>query len=321
MKAMVHSEYGTPDVLSFQDAPDPVPRDDEVLIEVKAAGVNWADWSMVSGMPYLMRLGYGLRRPRKGFRGSDVAGIVRSVGSDVSEFRPGDEVLGWCVGAFAEKAVAKEKSLVPKPSAVSFEEAAALPMAGMVALQAMRDVGKVEPGSKVLVNGASGGIGSFAVQIAKTMGAEVTAVCSAANMDMVRDLGADHVIDYAENDFTKGDVKYDVILDIADVHSVEDRRRVLTEHGTLIPNSGRGGPWFGSVGRIIGARLKSPFISQNLKPFLSLGKKEDLRQLVEWIEAGQLRAVVGRTYPLAETAEAVAYAGEGHARGKTVVAI
>ncbi len=319
MKAVLHSEYGTPDVMGLHDIPTPDPADNEVLIEVKAAGVNWADWSMVSGMPYLMRLGYGLRRPRAGARGTDVAGVVAAVGDEISEFSVGDEVFGWGNGTFAEYVCAKRSGLVLKPPSLSFEAAAATPMAGMVALQALRNVADVKPGQKVLINGASGGIGSFAVQIAKSMEAEVTGVCSTENIALVRELGADHVIDYTTTDFTVGESKYDVILDIADRHSLSERRRVLTKHGTLIPNSGHGGPWFGSVGRIIGARLLSPFVGHRLKPFLSLGKKEDLDSLVRLIEAGRVRPIVGRTFTLVATPEAVAYVGEGHVRGKAVV--
>lgn len=321
MKAMVHTEYGRPEVMELHDVPEPTPRDDEVLVDVRAAGVNWADWSMVSGIPYLMRLGYGLRRPRNGLRGSDVAGVVSAVGDEVSELSIGDEVLGWCKGAFAEYACAKESSLVLKPADLGFEEAAATPMAGMVALQALRDVARLAPGQRVLINGASGGIGSFAVQIAKTMGADVTGVCSTPNLDMVRELGADHVIDYTTTDFTKGDARYDVILDIADRHSIAERLRVMTEDGTLIPNSGRGGPWFGSVGRIVGARLRSPFVSQHLKPFLSLGKKKDLETLLGMIEAAEVLPVVGRTFSLSEVPDALAVVGEGHVRGKVVIVI
>lgn len=321
MKAILQSEYGTPDVLELRDVPTPEAAPDEVLIEVRAAGVNWADWSMVRGMPYLMRLGYGLRRPRNGARGTDVAGVIAGAGGRVSEFDVGDEVLGWCKGSFAEFVCAKESNLVSKPPGLSFEEAAATPMAGMVALQALRDVADLKPGQKVLVNGASGGIGTFAVQIAKSMGADVTGVCSSHNIEMVRTLGADRVVDYTTTDFTLGDERFDVILDIADRHSIAERRRVMTEHGTLIPNSGRGGPWFGSVGRIIGARLLSPFVGQRLKPFLSLGKKEDLESLVRLIQAGKVSPVVGRTFSLGEVPEAVDYVGKGHVRGKAVVVI
>lgn len=319
MKAMVHTEYGSPDVMQLRDLPTPTPGKGDVVVAVRAAGVNWADWSMVSGMPYLMRLGYGFKRPRSGVRGNDLAGVISAVGDGVSEFKTGDEVFGWCTGAFAEFVIAKESHLVLKPPSLSFEEAAAIPMAGMVALQALRNVADLKPGQKVLINGASGGIGSFAVQIAKSMGAEVTGVCSSQNVPLVWQLGADHVIDYTATDFTKGDVEYDVILDIADQHSIGERRGVMAKNGTLIPNSGHGGPWFGSVGRIIGARLLSPFVSQQLKPFLSLGKKEDLESLLRLIEAGEVSPVVGRTFALVETPEAVTYVGEGHVRGKAVV--
>jgi NADPH:quinone reductase-like Zn-dependent oxidoreductase len=316
---MLHRTYGTPDVLKLHDIPTPTPKNHEVLIEVKAAGVNWADWSMVSGRPYLMRLGYGIKRPRAGARGTDVAGIVSAAGSDVSVFRVGDEVFGWCTGSFADFVCTKESNLTFKPPGLSFEEAAAIPMAGMVALQALRDVADLKPGQKVLINGASGGIGSFAIQIAKSMEAEVTGVCSSENTTLVEALGADHVIDYTTTDFTEGAVQYDVILDIADRHSIAERRRVMTGRGTLIPNSGRGGPWFGSVGRIIGARLLSPFIGQRLKPFLSLGKKKDLESLARLVEEGRVAPVVGRTFSLIEVPEAVAYVAEGHVRGKAVV--
>ena len=321
MKAMVRNEYGSGDVITLDDVPTPTCGDDEVLIEVKAASVNWADWSMVTGMPYLMRLGYGLRRPRNGAIGQDVAGVVSAVGDEVSEFDVGDEVFGWCKGSFAEYACVKEANLVAKPESLGFDAAAAIPMAGTVALQAMRDVADLQPSQKVLVNGASGGIGSFTVQVAKAMGAEVTGVCSTDNVPLVHELGADHVIDYTVTDFTEGDVKYDVILDIADRHTIDERRRVLTKDGTLIPNSGRGGPWFGSVGRIIAARVRSPFVSQRLKPFLSISKKEDLEALLQMIEAGQVTPVVGRTFSLVEVPQAVDYVGESHVRGKAVVVI
>jgi NADPH:quinone reductase-like Zn-dependent oxidoreductase len=321
MKAMIHDVYGSPEVLAPREVDEPRPRDNEVLIAIRAAGVNWADWSMISGMPYLMRLGYGLRRPRSGARGTDVAGVVKAVGTGVTAFQPGSEVLGWCKGAFAEYVCTRENNLVTKPPGLSFEDAAAIPMAGMVALQAIRDIGEVKPGHKVLVNGASGGIGSFAVQIAKSFGATVTGVCSTENLEMVRSIGADNVIDYTVDDFTTGDERYDLILDIADRHSIADRRRVLTPGGTLIPNSGRGGPWFGSVGRIIGARIMSPFVKQRLRPFLSMGKKQDLEYLMELVNAGVVTPVVGRIYSLIEAADAISYVGEGHASGKTVVTI
>ncbi|MDF1596362.1 MAG: NAD(P)-dependent alcohol dehydrogenase [Acidimicrobiia bacterium] len=319
MKAMVHDEYGPPSVLGLKEIDTPRPKDDEVLIRVRAAGVNWADWSMVRGMPYIMRLGYGLRKPRKGLRGTDVAGEVEAIGADVTNVKPGDQVFGWCTGAFAEYVCTGEGSVVLMPPSLTFEQAAAVPMAGMVALQALRNVGKVQRGQKVLVVGASGGIGSFAVQIARSIGAEVTGVCSTNNMELVRSIGAEHVIDYTRDDFTQGDQRYDLILDIADKQSLSVRRRVLVPKGTLIPNSGHGGPWFGSVGRIFRAWMVSPFVGHRLHPFLSLPKQEDLVALVELIESGDVTPIVDRTYPLIEAGEAVAYVGAGHARGKTVI--
>jgi NADPH:quinone reductase-like Zn-dependent oxidoreductase len=322
MKAMVQHEYGAPDdVLKLGDVTAPEAGDDEVLIRVHAAGVNWADWSGARGVPYLMRMMYGVRRPRHGIRGTDVAGTVEAIGKNVTTLVVGDEVLGQGQGTFAEHARAKAKHLVPKPKDLPFEQAAAVPMAGLVALQALRDVGNVQAGQKVLVNGASGGIGTFTVQIAKDMGAEVTGVCSTPNLDLVRSLGADHVIDYTQEDFTNSGKQYDFILDIADKASLSDRRRALTPKGTLVPNSGEGGPWFGSVGRIIGARLMSPFVSQHLRPFLSLPKRADLETLVELIESGKVTPVIDRTYPLIGAGEAVAYVGKGHARGNTILTV
>jgi NADPH:quinone reductase-like Zn-dependent oxidoreductase len=322
MKAIVHDEYGPPeDVLELRDIADPVRKDDEVLLRVHAAGVNWADWATTRGQPHVMRMVYGLRAPRNRVRGMDVAGTVEAVGINVKRLRPGDEVFGWCTGAFAELVRTKEGTLVPKPPGLTFEQAAAVPTAGFCALQALRDVAKVRPGQHVLVNGASGGIGTFAVQIAKVLGAEVTGVCSTRNLDLVRSLGADHVIDYAREDFTRSGQRYDLILDIADDRSLSERRRVLTPTGTLIPNSGVGGRWIGSVGRIVKARLLSPFVRHRLRPFLSLPRHKDLVTLAELIEAGDVAPVIDRTYALIETPEAVGYVGRGHARGKVVVTV
>jgi NADPH:quinone reductase-like Zn-dependent oxidoreductase len=322
MKAAVQHEYGSPeDVITLEDVAVPTLQDDEVLVRVHAAGANWADWSLTRGMPYIMRLGYGLRRPRQGIRGSDVAGTVEEIGKKVTQHRLGDEVFGWCTGAFAEYVSVSENSLVPKPLGITFEQAAGVPMAGCVALQALRDIGKARPGDKVLVNGASGGIGSFAVQIAKSFGAEVTGVCSTPNLDFVRSLGADRVIDYTKEDFTQGAERYDLILDMADQRSLADRRRVLTRKGTLIPNSGEGGRWVGSIGRISRARVVSPFVSQKLRPFLSLAKRQDLSVLGRLIEAGDVTPVVHRTYPLSDAGAAIRVAGSGHARGKVIVTV
>lgn len=320
MKAIVQDEYGPPrEVLRLAEVDHPAVGDDEVLVRVHAAAVNWADWSLTVGLPYIMRLGTGLRTPRRKIRGTDVAGTVESVGADVSTLRPGDAVFGWSPGSFAEYVVGRQNRFVPKPAGITFEQAAGIAMAGCVALQALRDVGEVTTGRKVLVNGASGGIGTFTVQIAKALGAEVTAVCSTANLDLVRSIGADHVIDYTQQDYTEGNDRYDFILDIADNRSLADRRRVLTRNGTLVPNSGEGGKWFASVGRIVAARLVSPFVSQKLHPFLSVAKYDDLMTLKTMIEAGDVTPVVGRTYPMGEAGEAVDYCKARHGRGKTVL--
>ena len=320
MKAAVQSEYGQPaEVFTLEDVAVPAVKDDEVLVRVHAAGVNWADQSMTRGDPYIMRLGYGLRRPRKGIRGTDVAGTVEQVGKNVTQHRQGDEVFGWSTATFAEYVSVGEEQLITKPADITFEQAAGVPMAGCVALQAVRDVAKIQHGDKVLVNGASGGIGSFAVQIAKSFGAEVTGVCSTPNVEMVRSLGADHVIDYTKEDFTDGAARYDLILDMADNKSLAERRSVLTRKGTLVPNSGEGGRWVGSIGRISKAWLVSPFVSQKLHPFLSMAKREDLLVLADLIVKGEVTPVVGKIYPLSETGPAISEAGSGHARGKIIV--
>lgn len=320
MKAAVHRAYGSPEeVVHVEDVAVPELGDSEVLVSVDAAGVNWADASMTTGKPYVMRLGYGLRAPRQGVRGTDVAGVVEAIGKDVTRYGPGDEVFGWCTAAFAEYVAVKEDQLVTKPARLSSEQAAGIPMAGCVALQALKDIAGTRPGDKILVNGASGGIGSFTVQIAKALGAEVTGVCSTANIDLVVTLGADHVIDYTKEDFTAGDESYDLILDIADRHTLTRRRRVLTRKGILIPNSGEGGPLLGSTGRILKAWAVSPFVSQRLRPFLSLAKRDDLQELADMADAGTLTPVVGSTYPLSDAGAAIAHAGSGHARGKIVI--
>ncbi|MGB5757267.1 MAG: NAD(P)-dependent alcohol dehydrogenase [Acidimicrobiales bacterium] len=322
MRAAVQHRYGpAEEVFTVEDVAVPSLKDDEVLVRVRAAGVNWADQSMATGKPYIMRIGYGLRRPRNGIRGTDVAGIVEKVGSGVNRHRPGDEVFGWCTSAFAEYVATHQDHLVAKPEQLTFEQAAGVPMAGCVAVQALRDIAEIEPGDKVLVNGASGGIGSFVVQIARSLGAEVTGVCSTPNLELVRSLGADHVIDYTTQDFTEGHDRYDLIFDIADDHTLNQRRRVLTGHGTLIPNSGDGGPWIGSVGRIFKAWIVSPFVGQKLRPFLSVAKQDDLMALCDLIEAGALEPIVGKTYRLDEAGVAISHAGSGHARGKVIIAM
>jgi NADPH:quinone reductase-like Zn-dependent oxidoreductase len=318
MKAMIQDGYG-PHVLSLQDVELPRIGRNEVRLRVRAAGVNWADWSGMQGVPTVMRLMYGFGEPRNPIRGTDVAGTVDAIGEDVRDLRPGHEVFGVGTATFAEQACAAGDKLVAKPAEVSFEQAAAVPMAGLCALQALRDVGHVRVGQEVLIIGASGGIGTFAVQIAKVLGAHVTGVCSTANLDLVRSLGAERVIDYTRDDYTKGHERYDLILDMADDRSLGERRRLLTPRGTLIPNSGAGGRRFGSLGRIAKARLASPFVGQRFRPFLSVPKRQDLLTLRALIASEEVRPVVGRTYPLIEAADALAHVAEGHARGKVVL--
>ena len=321
MTAVVQRVYGGPDLLSVEQVAVPEPKDHEVLLRVRAAAVNPADWAVVHGHPYVLRLVYGPARPRNSIGGSDVAGVVEAVGSAVDGFRPGDEVVGWCRGAFAEYAAASDAALLPKPSDLSFEQAAALPMAGITALQALRDQAKLRAGQTLLVNGASGGVGTFAVQIAKAWGAEVTGVCSTRSLDLVRSLGADHVIDYAREDFTRSGHRYDVILDNIGNHSLASCRRALAPSGVLIPNSMAGNRWFGSIGRVLTALATSPFLRQSQRPFFSIPKAIDLRALLDLVEARTLNPVLDRSYPLRDVPAALAHQGEGHAHGKVVIAI
>jgi len=322
MQAVVQDTYGTAAVLHSREIPKPVVTDNEVLVRVRAAGVNPADWAVMSGLPYVARPVYGMPRPKQPVRGTDVAGIVEAVGAGVTRFAAGDAVFGSANGSYAEYTSAPEGALVLKPSNVTFEQAAVVPMAGMVALQAIRDHGNVQPGQKVLINGASGGIGTFAVQIAKALGAEVTAVCSAANAELVRSLGAEHVIDYAREDFTRGDERYDFILDNVSNHSLADLRRALTPSGTLVPNGGNfGNRWLAGGARVIQAHLLSRFVGQALRPFLLAQSLDDLVTLRELVEAGTVVPVVDRAYPLSETAQALAHVGGGHARGKIAITV
>lgn len=319
MKAIVQDSYGSGEVLELRDIDKPTIGDHDVLVRVRAAAVNPGDWAIMSGLPYIARPAplYGLRRPKNPVRGADVAGQVEAVGAGVTRFRPGDEVFGWCHGAFAEYAAASEDGLALKPAKVSFEQAAAVPMAGSVALQALRDHGNVRAGQRVLVNGASGGIGTFAVQIAKTLGANVTGVCSTPNVDLVRSIGADHVIDYTQEDFTRSGERYDFILDNAANTPLSRLRRALTPAGMLVPNGGDfGNRWFASAGRLIGAMVSFRFVSQRLGRFLVAKKREDLIVLMGMIEAGQITPVIGRSYLLSETAQAMDYVATGHVRGK-----
>jgi NADPH:quinone reductase-like Zn-dependent oxidoreductase len=325
MKTIVQDEYGSPDVLKLRDIGKPETEDNEVLVHVHAAGVNPGDWAIMSGLPYIARPVYGLRKPKNAVRGTDVAGTVEAVGTGVRRLQPGDEVFGLCSGlggAFAEYASVSEDALALKPTNLSFEQAAAVPMAGLVALQALRDHGGVRAGQKVLINGASGGIGTFAVQIAKALGTEVTGVCSTRNVDLVRSIGADHVIDYTWEDFTQKDQRYDFILDNVANHSLSDLRGALTPTGTLVPNGGGfDNHWFASGGRVISAHVLNRFVSHRLRPFLVSPKFEDLLVFKEMIEAGKMTPVIDRTYPLSKTSQAIGHVGEGHARGKVVITL
>jgi NADPH:quinone reductase-like Zn-dependent oxidoreductase len=306
-------------VLESGDIDTPRIGDDQVLLRVHAAGVNPADWAVMSGLPYIARPVYGLRRPKAGVRGTDVSGTVEAVGSNVTRFKPGDEVFGSAHGSYAEYAAAAEDQLASRPPNVTFEQAAAAPMAGQVAILALRGV---EAGQKVLINGASGGIGSFAVQIAKSLGVHVTAVVSTRNVDMVRSIGADHVIDYTTENFTQGAERYDLILDNVSNHPLSDLRRALAPTGILIPNGGRFDKrWMASGGRVIAGMVMFRFVSQTLRTFVMSTKLANLVELKQLIESGKVTPVMDRTYPLSETAQALAYVGEGHARGKTVISM
>jgi NADPH:quinone reductase-like Zn-dependent oxidoreductase len=321
MQAIVQDTYGSPDVLALQEVDKPEIGDDDVLVRVHAAGVHIGDWHVMTGRPYLMRvMGFGLRAPKARVRGTDVAGTVEAVGRNVTRFRAGDDVFGTCDGSFAEHARAREGTIAPTPANLTFEQAAAVPTSACTALQALRDAGGIKSGQTVLIVGASGGVGMFAVQIAKALGADVTGVCSTTKVDAVRSIGADHVVDYTQEDFTRGGQRYDLILDMVGNRSLSDLRRALTPRGTLVLVGGEGGDrWIGAVGRSIRALVVSPFVSQRLRMIIAAAKAQDLRFLTELIEAGKLRPVIDRTYPLSEVPDAIRYLNEGHARGKIVI--
>ncbi|MDL5351074.1 NAD(P)-dependent alcohol dehydrogenase [Microbacterium sp. zg-YB36] len=322
MRAVVQHRYGPPSVLALSEVAIPVPGSGGVLVRVSAASVHPGDYFVMTGKPYMVRLVFGLRRPRHGIPGMDLAGVVAAVGSDVTALRPGDEVFGWSTaGALAEYACVPADNLVPVPANVSVVQGAAVPTSAMTALQALRKIANVQPGQTVLVTGASGGVGSFAVQIAKAFGAEVTGVCSTRNVDLVRSLGADHVVDYTRTDFTRSEKRYDVILDNVEAQPLAAVRRALTLTGILIPNSGRGGRWLGPIRRIVKARLLSGFTRQRLKPFTSIGKRQDLLALADLLTTGQVRAVIDRTCALDEAADALRYVAAGHTQGKVVITV
>ena len=322
MKAIVRDAYGSVDVLRLGEIDTPVAGEGEVLVRVHAAGVDQGVWHLMVGMPYAMRLvGFGIRAPKNPLLGYDVAGRVEAVGANVSEFREGDEVFGTCRGSFAEYAAARADRLASKPGNVSFEQAAAVPISGYAALQAVREHGGVRAGQRVLIIGAGGGVGTFAVQIAKASGAEVTGVCSTAKVELVRSIGADRVIDYTREDFGDSHDRYDVILDIAGNRSLSQLRRALTPRGTLvIVGAEDAGNWLG-VGRQLRAAALSPFVGQKLGTFISKERKQDLEELRRLLEAGAIRPVVDRTFSLDEVPEAIRYLRDGRVRGKIVIAI
>jgi NADPH:quinone reductase-like Zn-dependent oxidoreductase len=323
MKAIVQDTYGSADVLVLSDIDVPEVGDDEVLIRVHAAGVHIGDAHLMTGLPYLMRIaGVGLRAPKVRVRGTDVAGTVEAIGKDVTQFEMDDEVFGICDGAFAEHATGRTGKLAPKPANLTFDQAATVPTSGSTALQGLRKVGKVETGQKVLIIGAAGGVGSFAVQIAKAFGAHVTGVCSTTKVDLVRSIGADEVIDYTQDDFVDAGQRYDLILDTAGNRSVSHLRQALAARGTLvIVGAEGGGRWFGGIGRQLGAQMLSPFVGQKLGTFIAKVEGEDLLALKELIEAGKVTPVIETTYPLGEVADAIRHLEEGHVRGKVVISV
>ncbi len=323
MKAIVQDIYGSADVLEPRNIDQPEIADNEVLVHMQAAGVDRGVLHIMSGLPYPIRLaGYGFRAPKTAVRGRELAGVVAAVGKSVTRFQPGDEVFGIGEGAFAEYARALESKLALKPANLSFEQAAAVSISALTALQGLRDYGQVKPGQKLLIIGASGGVGTFAVQLAKALGAEVTAVCSTSKADMVRALGADYVIDYGSADFADGEQRYDVILDVGGHASLARLRRALTPTGTLVIAGGEtGGRWLGGSDRQMRAVVLSRFVGQKLTTFLCSENYKDLIVLKELIESGQVTPAIDRTYPLAEAPQAIRYLEQGHARGKVVITV
>jgi len=322
MKAIVQDRYGSPDVLALRDVDKPIPAENEVLVRIHAASVNARDWHVMRGDPYVARPSFGFGRPKVKIRGTDFAGRVEAVGSDVQRFRPGDEVFGEADGAFAEYLCAPDGVVEAKPANLTFELAAAVPLAGNTALIGLRDVARVQPAQQVLVNGASGGVGTFAVQIAKSLGAEVTGVCSTRNVELIRSLGADHVIDYTVEDFARSGRRYDVVLDLVGNRSLTDFRRALTPAGTLVLSGGgvsSGGSMFGPMGLFLRSQLLSRFVRHRLLTLPSKPSKENLAALRELVESGKLMPVIDRTFPLSEAPEAIRYLEVEHARAKVVI--
>jgi NADPH:quinone reductase-like Zn-dependent oxidoreductase len=322
MRAIVYTEYGPPEVLRLTEVARPAPMADQVLLRIHAASVNPREWHFMRGTPYVVRIMTGWRHPKIPGLGVDVAGVVEAVGGNVTQFKPGDEVFGACRGAFAEFGCAAEGALVLKPAGVTYEQAAAVPTAGLTALQALRDKGQIKPGQQVLINGAAGGVGTFAVQLAKVFGAVVTGVCSTRNVDLVRSIGADQVVDYAREDFTRSGQRYDLILDTVGNHSLSETRRALTANGVLVlvgaPDKGR---WLGATTEMIKAGVLSRFVRQRLHPVLTRLSRADFIVMGELLETGKVTPVIDRTYPLSDVSVAMRYLEEGHARGKVIIRI
>jgi NADPH:quinone reductase-like Zn-dependent oxidoreductase len=323
MQAIVQDVYGSTEALKLRDIDKPQIGDDDVLVRVHAAGVHIGDWHVMTGQPYLMRImGLGFRAPKARVRGMDVAGTVEAAGKNVTRFQAGDDVFGTCDGSFAEYACAREDTLAHKPANLTFEQAATVPTSACTALQALRNSGGIQRGQKVLIVGASGGVGMFAVQIAKSFGAEVSGVCSTRKVDAVRSIGADHVIDYTREDFTQSGRHYDLVLDMGGNRPLSQLRRALTPRGTLVLVGGEGGDrWVGAVGRSLRALAISPFVSQHLRMVVAKPNAGDLRLLGDLIAAGTITTVMDRTYPLGEVPEAIQYLAAGLARGKVAIAL
>lgn len=322
MKAAIYERYGPPDVVQITDVEKPVPNDGEVLIKVRAASVNPYDWHFMRGLPYVLRLVAGMRKPKDTRLGTDVAGQVEAIGRNVTRFSPGGEVFGTCRGAFAPYARASESTLVTKPKNVTFEQAASAPIAALTALQGLRDKGHIQPGQKVLINGAAGGVGTFAVQIAKSFGADVTGVCSTRNVEMVRSIGANQVVDYTHEDFTQSGRRYDIILDAVGNHSLSACRRVLNAKGILVMAGGTAGRWMiGPLTHGVTAGVVSRFTSQNMVGILAKPNKGDLTILGELMATGKVTPVIDRRYSLREVPEAIRYLEAGHAQGKVVISL
>ena len=325
IKAIVYSDYGVANV-KLADIEKPTPSDDQLLVRVHAASINPYDWHFIEGTPYVMRaMGVGLRKPKNIRLGTDFAGTVEAVGKNITQYKPGDEVFGGAPGAFGQYVCRRATGAVAlKPAALTVEQAAAINIAGITALQAVRDQGKVQPGQKVLINGASGGVGTFAVQIAKSYGADVTGVCSARNTELVQSLGADHVIDYTKEDFTKGAERYDVVIDNVANHSLSECRKVLTPNGTYVMIGGGGASeqgFLGAMGNVLKAGIYSRFVKQKMGFMMAQPSTQDLTLLADMMQSGKLKAVIDRTYKLDQVPEAVRYVEEGHARGKVIITV